>query len=191
MAHRSPSADPRPERVDPKDGPIADPGASIVHQRLELLELIEGVLEGLSPRDREILERFYVREQAQDRICAEMGLTETQFRLLNSRAKARFGQLARKRSTGKHGAIPRQDRLRVTTPRDIAGIGSSPLVIDRILPVVAHAVAVFGDEHKASHWLSSPLPLLAGSSPCEVIEREGGVDVVEQILTRIEHNIPS
>lgn len=44
----------------------------------------------LSPRDREILTRFYLEDQSAEAICAEMGLTETQFRLLKSRAKARL-----------------------------------------------------------------------------------------------------
>jgi RNA polymerase sigma-70 factor (ECF subfamily) len=60
-------------------------------------ELITRVLGELSQRDREILTRFYLREQSQDQICSEMDLTETQFRLLKSRAKARFGELGRKK----------------------------------------------------------------------------------------------
>jgi len=55
------------------------------------------VLQEISPRDREILTRFYLHGQEQDEICQEMNLTETQFRLLKSRAKARFGELGRKR----------------------------------------------------------------------------------------------
>ncbi len=55
------------------------------------------ILEQLSTRDREILTRFYLDEQTQDEICAEMNLTETQFRLLKSRAKARFGELGKRR----------------------------------------------------------------------------------------------
>jgi RNA polymerase sigma-70 factor (ECF subfamily) len=57
------------------------------------------VLESVSRRDREILMRFYLGEQSQEQICREMGLTETKFRLLKSRAKARFGELGRKRLT--------------------------------------------------------------------------------------------
>jgi DNA-directed RNA polymerase specialized sigma24 family protein len=57
----------------------------------------ETVLKSVSRRDREILTRFYLLEQSQEEICAEMGLSETQFRLLKSRAKARFGELGRKR----------------------------------------------------------------------------------------------
>lgn len=56
----------------------------------------EAVLRGISERDREILTRFYLREQTQEEICGEMKLSETQFRLLKSRAKARFGELGRK-----------------------------------------------------------------------------------------------
>jgi len=60
-------------------------------------ELMERVLRGLSKRDREILTRFYLDEQPQEQICEEMQLTETQFRLLKSRAKTRFGELGRKK----------------------------------------------------------------------------------------------
>jgi RNA polymerase sigma-70 factor (ECF subfamily) len=78
---------------------IADPrgspeDAAIFRQRAEL---IHRVLGELSPRDREILTRFYLREQGQEQICCEMALTETQFRLLKSRAKARFGELGKKK----------------------------------------------------------------------------------------------
>jgi RNA polymerase sigma-70 factor (ECF subfamily) len=60
-------------------------------------ELIKWVLGELSIRDREILTRFYLREEEQDQICSEMDLTDTQFRLLKSRAKARFGELGKKK----------------------------------------------------------------------------------------------
>jgi RNA polymerase sigma factor (sigma-70 family) len=59
--------------------------------------LMVQILQEISPRDREILTRFYLHGQEQDEICQEMNLTETQFRLLKSRAKARFGELGRKR----------------------------------------------------------------------------------------------
>jgi putative toxin-antitoxin system antitoxin component (TIGR02293 family) len=63
--------------------------------------------------------------------------------------------------------------------------------VERILPVVAHAVAVFGDEKKASHWLATPLPLFGDRSPSQLLEGQEGTELVEQVLTRIEHNIPS
>lgn len=77
--------------VDPNGNPEE---AAMFRQRVEL---IRRVLGELSERDREILTRFYLREQGQEQICSEMSLTETQFRLLKSRAKARFGELGRKK----------------------------------------------------------------------------------------------
>jgi hypothetical protein len=47
----------------------------------------------MSRREFEVLSRFYLREQPRERIQLEMGLTETQFHLLKSRAKARLTRL--------------------------------------------------------------------------------------------------
>ncbi len=63
----------------------------------EKADLMKSVLSSLSQRSREILERFYIQEQAQEQICGEMHLSETQFRLLKSRAKARFGEIGKKK----------------------------------------------------------------------------------------------
>jgi len=72
-----------------------DPENSIMDQEEE--ELAYRVLKGISSRDREILIRFYLREESQEVICEKMNLTDTQFRLLKSRAKARFGQMGKRR----------------------------------------------------------------------------------------------
>ena len=66
-------------------------------------ELAMRILNSLPKRDREILARFYLEEQPPDRICREMGLTETQFRLVKSRAKARFGELGKTRFSRRMG----------------------------------------------------------------------------------------
>jgi RNA polymerase sigma-70 factor (ECF subfamily) len=63
-------------------------------------EIARRALSSVSRRDREILNRFYVLEQPQEEICAAMGLTYNQFRLLKSRAKARFGELGKRLSSG-------------------------------------------------------------------------------------------
>ena len=60
-----------------------------------------------------------------------------------------------------------------------------------MVPVIAHAVAVFGDEHKASHWLKTPLPILGNLAPSQLLNTPAGIKRIEMILTRIEHNIPS
>src|SRR5271169_5588312 len=48
------------------------------------VDFMREILRQLSDRDREILTRFYLHEETQEEICSEMGLTETQFRLLKS-----------------------------------------------------------------------------------------------------------
>lgn len=141
------------------------------HQR------IDRVLATLSEKEREVLTRFYVEEQSPERICIEMDLSEREFRLLKSRAKSRFWK------SGSGSQKPTGLNVR----HRFEGVVS----VARVLPVIAHAVAVFGDERKASHWLSTPLPLLGDRSPSQLLEAQEGVDLVEQVLTRIEHNIPS
>ena len=66
----------------------------------ERAEIARKVLNGVSRRDRDILNRFYVLEQSQEQICADMGLSYNQFRLLKSRAKARFGEMGKKLADG-------------------------------------------------------------------------------------------
>ena len=60
-------------------------------------EVAMRVLNGLPQRDREVLVRFYLHEQGAEQICRELNLTETQFRLIKSRAKARYGKLGQMR----------------------------------------------------------------------------------------------
>ena len=55
---------------------------------------MRGLLRTISPRDREILKRFYLDEQTEEQICGQMELTRSQFRLLKSRAAARFVKAA-------------------------------------------------------------------------------------------------
>jgi len=66
-------------------------------------ELALRILNSLHKRDREVLIRFYLHEQPADQICEEMGLSETQFRLIKSRAKARFGELGKRRFSLRFG----------------------------------------------------------------------------------------
>jgi RNA polymerase sigma-70 factor, ECF subfamily len=72
-----------------------DPERTVI--AIESHEVAMRVLNGLPQRDREVLVRFYLREQSADQICRELGLTDTQFRLIKSRAKARYGKLGQRR----------------------------------------------------------------------------------------------
>jgi len=67
------------------------------------LKLAMRILGSLHKREREVLMRFYLKEQTPGEICREMELTETQFRLIKSRAKARFGELGRRRLSLRSG----------------------------------------------------------------------------------------
>jgi RNA polymerase sigma factor (sigma-70 family) len=69
-------------------------------------ELAMRVLNSIGKRDREVLIRFYLDEQTPDQICQAMKLTETQFRLIKSRAKARFGELGKRRFSLRTGFRP-------------------------------------------------------------------------------------
>ena len=74
-------------RPDPESRVISD----------QHLQFMRGVLDDLNAKDREVLVRFYLREQSQDEICEAMELSGTQFRLLKSRAKQRFSDLGRRK----------------------------------------------------------------------------------------------
>ncbi len=56
----------------------------------ERLALMELGLKQLRSRDSELLTRFYIHGQSHSKICDDMQLTETQFRLFKSRAKAKL-----------------------------------------------------------------------------------------------------
>jgi RNA polymerase sigma-70 factor (ECF subfamily) len=67
----------------------------VAFRELEHANLLRAALSSCSPRDRDVLVRFYLNNQDREQICREMELTPTQFRLLKSRAKDRFGRIGR------------------------------------------------------------------------------------------------
>lgn len=69
----------------------------------EQTDLAVKILAGMNSREQEVLRRFYLLEQDPATIQAEMGLTETQFRLLKCRAKGRFAELGRRKMVRKQG----------------------------------------------------------------------------------------
>jgi RNA polymerase sigma factor (sigma-70 family) len=84
-----------PELSGSLQHPGADPERSLMEQ--EKRELMRKLILELRPRDREILERFYLAGQSEEQIRGEMELSANQFRLLKSRAKDRFQELVRER----------------------------------------------------------------------------------------------
>jgi RNA polymerase sigma-70 factor, ECF subfamily len=86
--------------VDPDHGAVLrdrqpDPERKAIEG--QNLDLAMRVLNTLPRRDREVLVRFYLQEQSPRQICRDMRLTQTQFRLTKSRAKARFTELGQAR----------------------------------------------------------------------------------------------
>ncbi|HXE11741.1 MAG TPA: sigma-70 family RNA polymerase sigma factor [Bryobacteraceae bacterium] len=55
-------------------------------------EVMKRALQQLRPKEREILVRFYIQEEDQEKIRREMNLTHTQYRLLKSRSKSKLEQ---------------------------------------------------------------------------------------------------
>lgn len=71
----------------------AHDGFSINHliDRDRRVAVMLAALDKLDQRDQQLLRRFYLLEQKRTQIMREMNLTDTQFRLLKSRAKKRLG----------------------------------------------------------------------------------------------------
>lgn len=76
--------------------------ATILRERVAIMQT---VMAALSTKERDVLMRFYTQEQTQEQICREMKLTETQFRLLKSRAKAKFAERCRARVFRNSGVL--------------------------------------------------------------------------------------
>jgi RNA polymerase sigma-70 factor, ECF subfamily len=94
-AIRARRSETRTEDEMPVFGPEPDPEMRVIQR--QKVQLAMRVLNGVASRDREVLVRFYFQEQPVDEICRGMGLSETQFRLIKSRAKLRFEELCRSR----------------------------------------------------------------------------------------------
>jgi RNA polymerase sigma-70 factor (ECF subfamily) len=100
-----------PESPEVAVGPTAE--KRVIQQ--QAAAIARRVLGAICPRDRAVLVRFYLREQPPRQICDEMLLTDTQFRLIKSRAKARFLSLLQQRMQ------PRRERFYTSSQHWSAG----------------------------------------------------------------------
>lgn len=95
-------------------GPDSHPSPEELAEASESRAVAYSALRGLPERQRDVLVRFYLDHQSPEEICRDLGLTATQFRLLKSRAKKRFGQV------GKHILSRKQpcySRWRAASPQ--------------------------------------------------------------------------
>lgn len=81
--------------------------------RSEQKEIARRVLAALRPRERETLIRFYLNEEPGEQIQAAMGMTENQFRLIKSRAKAKYTELVRE---SMNRGLPSRKPIRAAAP---------------------------------------------------------------------------
>ena len=75
---------------------IPDPAPSQLEDLLkqEKADVVRQLINELKKkRDRDLLLRFYIAEEGKDEICADLGLTRTQFNNVIFRATARFKEL--------------------------------------------------------------------------------------------------
>ena len=84
-----------------------------------------------------------------------------------------------------HSRTPRKP------PRSIETDASEKtLEMMRYQALVSRTVDAFGDEIKASRWLSLPNRDLSGQTPLQAVQSSGyDLHVLEPILTRIEHGV--
>ena len=66
------------------------PDRETVASRRQHSDVTTRILTAMSRRDREALMRFYLDRQPEEQIEADLGLTETEFQLIKSRARARY-----------------------------------------------------------------------------------------------------
>jgi putative toxin-antitoxin system antitoxin component (TIGR02293 family) len=85
-----------------------------------------------------------------------------------------------------HSYLLRASKL-VTAPESAAA--PEPVGIGEVVEIVARTMEVFGDRIKALRWLRTPLPSLGDATPQEMLERDGGIEQVEEVLGRIEHGV--
>jgi RNA polymerase sigma-70 factor, ECF subfamily len=78
-----------------------DPERKVIER--QKVDMALSLLKSLPRRDREVLVRFYLKEQSPRQICRDLELSDTQFRLVKSRAKARFTELGRARLARRTG----------------------------------------------------------------------------------------
>jgi RNA polymerase sigma-70 factor, ECF subfamily len=86
----------------------------------ERFAIARRILAALPTRHQEVLRRFYVDEESPETIMRVMKLTETQFRLVKSRAKARYAELVqhalrRQGNRPDHHAVSHEPRTLVSS----------------------------------------------------------------------------
>jgi DNA-directed RNA polymerase specialized sigma24 family protein len=99
IINRQKGSEDRPERA------CTDAGADVILERNERWKQFRSGFQQLPDLKRELVERFYFKEEPKEQIMAEMNLTKTQFRLLKSRAVGSLGQHVERLSENKRSRL--------------------------------------------------------------------------------------
>lgn len=59
----------------------------------------------------------------------------------------------------------------------------------RLARIVAHALAIFGDQDKVAAWLHRPNRALSGAIPLDLLDTDIGATRVDDVLGRLEHGV--
>ena len=95
LAKRQPVVDDRVRTRNVSAGPTGSSRRSVGLQVAsdQLVQIAVRVLKEMPARDREILLRFYLHEEHPEDIQRALGITETQYRRVKSRAQSQFREL--------------------------------------------------------------------------------------------------
>lgn len=84
----------------------AEPLLADLLERAELARIVRTLLDELAQeRDREILRRFYLHEEAKESICTDLGLSAAHFDRVLYRARQRFAQILQTRLGDSHLSV--------------------------------------------------------------------------------------
>jgi putative toxin-antitoxin system antitoxin component (TIGR02293 family) len=61
----------------------------------------------------------------------------------------------------------------------------------RLTKIAAHAVDVLGSKETAAHWLREPIRATGGVAPITLLDTEAGLELIDEILGRIEYGLYS
>lgn len=157
--------------------------------------LMKSALQALSQRDRDILVGFYLQERSPEQICQEMSLTETQFRLLKSRAKAKFGKVGRKLLAERSQMLTnRPEPLGSTSRRSGTSfqpfdLNSLALAENPTIDVFMAAAIAFKGIEEGKRWLAMPNEAFESKPPLTVIDSVEGRGKILNELALIEHGM--
>jgi RNA polymerase sigma-70 factor, ECF subfamily len=158
-------------------------------------------LRRLPQRDQEVLRRFYIEEQPASEICRVLQLSESHFRLIKSRAKARFLEIGRRRALHDHPLSQKPgDSAGDRGPGETLKQSSNPTPPPhRAVPhqqatsdtpsgqILTHASETFGTAEKADHWLNRPNHVFQSRTPLEMLAIDP--QSVEIELSRIDYGV--